>query len=439
MRGLVLGMLVIVLVVVAYLVLASGSAQTYHLLFTDASQLVKGNQVQVGGVPVGSVTDISLTSDNLAEVTISVDSPIAPLHQGTTAEIRTPSLAGVANRFVALSPGPNNAPELGAGATLPTTATRSAVDLDQIFDTLDPSTRQALQEIIQGSATQYQGASAQINAAIPYFSPALGAADHLLAELGGDQAALTNFVVATSGAVSAIAARAPQLSSLVANADQALGAIGAQNRALTAGLRQLPATLRQGNTTLANLTPTLDALTSLVDISKPDTRTLATLLRALAPLLHEARGPVTSLSLAISRPGPRNDLTDVALGLPALQRQLAHASPDTVASLQAATPITTFLRPYAPDLIGFLRSFGQNASYYDADGHYAHVSAIFADFAGGTGNTLTPTNPIQGLANLQTGQTRRCPGAATPAPADGSAPFTDGGRLDCVPAEVPKG
>ena len=64
---------------------------------------------------------------------------------------------------------------------------------------------------------------------------------------------------------------------------------------------------------------------------------------------------------------------------------------------------------------------------------------MFANFTAAGNNTLTPTNPTTGLANLQTGQTKRCPGAAAPAPADGSAPFTDGGKLDCSPSEVPKG
>ncbi len=438
-RGVVVGLLVFVLLIVAYLVLSSNSARTYHLLFTDASQLVKGDQVQVGGVPVGNVTDISLTNDNLAEITITVSSPIAPLHEGTTAQIRSPSLSGVANRFVALAPGPNNEPTLPDGATLGVTSTQSAVDLDQVFNTLDAPTRRALQHVIQGSAVQYAGASKAIQESLPYFSPALSSADHLLAELDLDQAAFLNFVVATSKTVTTIASRAPQLSSLVQNADQTFGAIGAQNQALTAGLRQLPATLAQGNTTLANLTPTLDALTQLVDASKPTTPDLTKLLRALAPLLAESQGPVTNLGLAISRPGPNNDLTDAAFDLPALAHAVDKAAPASITALQASLPITTFIRPYAPDLVGALRSFGQSANYFDADGHYARVSLVYSDFASGGNNTLVPTNPIAGLANLETGQTKRCPGAAAAPTADGSAPFTAGGTLDCSPSQVPGG
>jgi len=438
-RGLAVGALVLVLAIVGYLVFHRGTTYTYHLLFTDAGQLVKGDQVQVGGVPTGSITSITLTTNNLAEVTITVSSPIAPLHQGTTAQIRSPSLSGEANRFVSLSPGPNNAPTLPNGATLGTSSTTGIVDLDAVFDTLDPRTRRALQQVIQGSATQYDGVARENNEALQYFAPALSSADHLLAQLDSDQALFTNFIVATAKTVTAIAARAPQLSSLVQNAGTAFAAIGSQSQALTAGLRQLPGTLQAGNKTFADLTPTLAALTQLVNVSKPDTKTLAPFLRALTPLLNESVGPVTNLALATSRPGPNNDLTDVALDLPALQQVLSHAVPDSIAASQASLPVVSFFRPYAPDFVGALRGAGQSAGYYDASGHYARTSVVYANFGESGTNTLTPVNPIEGLAGLQTGQTRRCPGAAAQAPADGSAPYTEGGTLACNPSEVPQG
>ena len=69
----------------------------------------------VAGQPIGKVDDIDLTDDAQADVTISVDEP---LHEGTTAIIRATSLSGVANRYVSITPGPDNGPELDDGATL---------------------------------------------------------------------------------------------------------------------------------------------------------------------------------------------------------------------------------------------------------------------------------------------------------------------------------
>ena len=153
-----------VVLIVAYLVFAGGGGATYQLIFAEAGQLVRGDEVQVGGVPVGSVTGIALTHDYKAKVTIHVDSSLTPLHLGTVAQVRVPSLSTVAARYIALTPGPNSAPALPAGATLPSSATREVVDLDQLFNTLNPKTRVGLQQVIRGFAEQYAGSSRAVGA-----------------------------------------------------------------------------------------------------------------------------------------------------------------------------------------------------------------------------------------------------------------------------------
>ncbi len=152
-RGLAVGALGVA-VVVAILLLTGGNKHTYTLVFQNAGQLVKDNDVQIGGRRVGRVSDIRLSKNNLAEVKIQLDEPYAPLHQGTTAVIRSGSLSGVANRFISLTPGANSAPKLDDGAELGLDKTTTSVDLDELFDTIDPRTRKALQEVIQGSSTQ---------------------------------------------------------------------------------------------------------------------------------------------------------------------------------------------------------------------------------------------------------------------------------------------
>ena len=203
-------------------------------------------------------------------------------------------------------------------------------------------------------------------------------------------------------------------------------------------MAQLPATLEQGNRTFAQLPSTFAALHRLVNVAGPDTKLLAPFFTRLTPLVVAAGPVLHSLSLALSRPGPSNDFTDAALALPALAQILESGSPNGVKALQESVPVTAFFGPYAPDLEGAVRDFGTSAGYYDADGHYARVSPVFDDFKLGANNTLTPVNPPQGLQGLQTQQLLRCPGAAaTPSPADGSAPFTDNGQLGCDPTQVP--
>ena len=83
-----------------------------HLIFENGGQLVSGNQVLVGGQPIGTVDSITLTDDRNADVSITVDEP---LHEGTTAVIRATSLSGIANRYVSITPGANNEPDSPTG------------------------------------------------------------------------------------------------------------------------------------------------------------------------------------------------------------------------------------------------------------------------------------------------------------------------------------
>lgn len=437
-RVLAVGALALVVLVIALLVFAGGGGATYQLMFNESPQLVKGDQVQVGGVPVGSVTDIVLTKDFKARVTIHIESSLAPLHHGTTAQVRVPSLSSVANRYIALSPGPNNYPAYPNGATLPSSVTGEVTDIDELFNTLNPKTRKGLQEFIQGTAEQYEGAGRELGESTEYFGPFLAASDHVFAEIASDQPAFESFLVEGAKAVSTIAAHKQELSELVGHADTTFGAIGSQQTQITEGLDRLSSTIRQGNRTFAELPATFAALKELVDASRPTTGSLTKLLSELRGLVTVATEPVHNFKLTFSRPGANNDLTDLVRALPALAKELSSASPSSVTALKESVPITAFFGPYAPDLTGTLRTFGQAASYYDGNGGYARVSPLLPDFTLGSNETLTPaSSPQAALSGLKSGQLRRCPGAATEPAADGSSPFVDGELLSCDPSEVP--
>src|SRR5436190_18419093 len=310
-RGVALGALAVAVVVVAVILLRGGSEHTYKLRFENAGQLVKDDDVQVGGRRVGSVRKIELTNHNLAQITIAVDNDFAPLHDGTTATIRATSLSGVANRYVALTPGANSNRKLADGDTLGTDKTTTPVDLDQLFNTLDPKTRKGLQRVIQGTATQYEGQGPNVQKAAKYFSPALSTSSRLVRELNRDSQTFQDFIVNSSRTVTAIASRRDDLTNLVSNANTTAKAIGDQNVALARALGLLPATLRQANTTFVNLRATLDDLDVLVAASKPATKRLAKFFKQLRPLVRDAEPTIADLRVLIRRKGPNNDLTDL--------------------------------------------------------------------------------------------------------------------------------
>jgi len=442
-RGVALGALAVAVVVVAVILLRGGDQHTYKLVFQNAGQLVKDDDVQVGGRRVGSVRKIELTNDNQAQITIAVDNDFAPLHEGTTAIIRATSLSGVANRYIALTPGANSNQKLDDGSTLGTDKTTTPVDLDQLFNTLDPKTRKGLQGVIQGTAAQYEGQGPNVQKAAKYFSPSLSTTSALVRELNRDSQTFQDFIVNSSRTVTAIASRSDDLTNLVSNTNTTAKAIGDENVALARALGLLPSTLRQANTTFVNLRSTLDDLDVLVAASKPATKNLAKFFARLRPVVKDARPTIHDLSLLIRRKGANNDLVDLLRKMPKLQSTAKPVFAHSITALNKTEPVVKFIRPYTPDFVGWLRDFGQGAANYDANGHYARIQPIFNTFSfadNPSGGVLTPIPNSQRLTGLQTGQVKRCPGAASQPPEDGSAPWRDtDNSLDCDPALVPPG
>jgi phospholipid/cholesterol/gamma-HCH transport system substrate-binding protein len=431
--------LLVAVVVVGYLLLGTGGGTTYTLIFQSASQLVRDNDVQIGGRRVGSVQSIGLTDDNQAAIKISLDDDFAPLHEGTTATIRLTSLSGVANRYIALSPGPSNAKTLDAGTTLPAEDTTSTVDLDQIFNTLDPKTRKGLSNLIQGFGTQYAGKGPQANESLKYFAPALSSTSALASALTADQKTFEQFVANTAGLVTTLSERSNEVTDLIGNANTTAAAVAAENVSLSEALGVLPQTLRQGSTTFVNLRSTLDDLDKLVNASKPASKNLAPFLKDLQPLLRDANPTLSKLAKTFGQPGPSNDLQDALADSPALAQNVGTGAPNTIKALEKATPVLKFLRPYTPEFVGWLRDFGQTTSNYDANGHYARVQPVFDNYNLDGNNTLQPKSRSALLQDFTHGQVARCPGTASQAPVDGSAPFRDvNGTLDCDPSlQVP--
>src|SRR3712207_2370506 len=118
-----LGALLLAVALVVVLLFGRGDGYTAKLLTENASQLVKGDLVQVAGTPVGKVTSIKLTPNGQAVIGITVSDDYAPLRQGVRAVIRQASLSGIANRYIDLQQGSGTGAKIPSGATLPATTT----------------------------------------------------------------------------------------------------------------------------------------------------------------------------------------------------------------------------------------------------------------------------------------------------------------------------
>jgi phospholipid/cholesterol/gamma-HCH transport system substrate-binding protein len=437
--------------VYAAVLLLGGGGGGYQVKarFENASQLVKGNLVEVSGIPAGKVEDIKLTPDGQAELTLSIDSNYAPLRRGTLATVRQASVSGVANRYIDLRLPGQKEPAIPDGGVIDQNSTTTAVDLDEIFNTLDPKTRHDLQQVIKGSANQHRGRGTELNAGLLYLNPSLQASSRMFRELNSDSRLLERFVVSSSNLVTDLADRRDDLAGLVDHLATTTTAIGDQQAALADSIQQLPPFLRRANTTFLNLRATLDDLQPLVDDSKPVAKKLRPFLAELRPLAQDARPTFRDLSTLLKQPGDANDLIDLTNAQVPLRdiavrdvrengKERDGAFPASTEALKQATPQVAYLRPYTVDLLGWFDDFSHSGTY-DALGASSRVG-IYASAFSLIDGQLTPVPPALRdqvfQATASTDQRNRCPGGGDHKSDDGSRPWKPSGDYNCDPSQV---
>ena len=437
--------------VVAAWILFMGGSETYEVKarFQNASQLVKGNLVQVSGQKIGQVTDITLTDDGQAEVTLEIEADYAPLRRGTEIVVRQASLSGIANRYLDLRLPPQSAESIPSGGRIEQTSTTTAVDLDQLFNTFDPETRKSLSGVLRGSARQFRGRAQEFNAGIAYLNPSLAASSRLFRELNRDSGLLERFIVSSSRLVTDVADRREDLAGLVDDLATTTTAIGDEQAALQEAIGRLPDFMRRANTTFLNLRGALDDLDPLVEDSKPVARKLRPLLAELRPLARDARPTIRDLSRLIRRRGADNDLIeltngqvpvrDVAVGpVEENGKEREGALPASAKALRASTPMLSYARPYATDLLGWFDDFS-HSGLYDALGGVSRVAPHTNAFLFLNGQ-LQPVPPeLRGLAfksTAETDQVNRCPGGGEHPATDGSSPWKPTPDYHCDETQV---
>ena len=405
-----------------------GSDYVVHAQFQNASQLVKGDLVQVAGAPIGKVKAIKLTDDGKADIKMAItDDRYKPLRDGTRALIRQASLSGVANRYIDLQLAPDSAPKIDSGGLIPESRTTTAVDLDQLFNTFDPKTRDALRRLIRGYGTAYGGRGKETNLGWLYLNPSLAASSRLFEELNHDTPLLRDFVVDSSKLVTTIAERRNDLSALIENLAKTTGALGRQKTALADAIHTFPDFMRRSNTTFVNLRATLDDLTGLINDTKPVTPKLRRFVAELRPLAIEARPTLRDLSALIQKKGKSNDLIELTnssvpvrdIGVGPIQRNgkmRQGALPASTDALRQSIDEVSYARPYAVDLVGWFDDFS-HSGVYDALGGGSRAAAhvnLPTSVGAVLPNSLGLKDMILPLVNGQAvslNQRNRCPGA----------------------------
>jgi phospholipid/cholesterol/gamma-HCH transport system substrate-binding protein len=423
-----------VIVVVAILLLSSGASYVVNADFADAGQLVTGDQVEVGGISIGSIEGISVTQDGQADIKMGItDQRFIPFHVGTSATIRAPGVAGIANRYLAIDPGPSNNTPIADGGVLPPGSTTGIVDIDMLLDSLDKPTRQHLVGIFTNGANAF-GAPADANNDFRLLDPAVSQTSLLGAELLRDQPALNAVIGSTANTLAALDAGHGDLGQTVSSLASVLETIASARGSLSDALGRTTDVLHRLEVTMGGLRATLPAVSKMLVQARPTVTPLIGLLQqvvpdtaALTPALADLRAQLPLLRIALE-------------GFPKLARLALPALSSTTTALVRSTPIFAGLRPYTFDLMaGAITLIGAvQYSYYDALGHYARETIAGGQASlSGLLSLLPPVNfPVPSAPSYRTGVIARCPGGAAESAPDHSNPWVPSKSL-CNPADDP--
>jgi phospholipid/cholesterol/gamma-HCH transport system substrate-binding protein len=112
-----------------------GSRASYRAEFTDVTGLIKGDDVRIAGVKVGSVEKVKLVRRSVAEVTFSV---VKEQRLSTDIQVRIRYRNLVGQRYLALSEGAGPDRRLAEHGLIPLSQTRPALDLTVLFNGFKP-------------------------------------------------------------------------------------------------------------------------------------------------------------------------------------------------------------------------------------------------------------------------------------------------------------
>lgn len=352
--------------------------EDYEVQFVmpSAAQLIDGAPVWVEGQQAGNISGLR-AEDGKAIVTVAVSDEYAPLHEGTTSRVEWQSVLG--ERVVAINPGPQQNPTIPSGAMYE--AESGQMEVDQVLNALDEPTRKRLQSLLQGLAETTDGREQAMRQTLKTAGPTVQALGQILEAVGRDGPAIRDLVTQLRSMSKALASQHGQLSDSVSNLTRFTGTMAEQQQQLKKGLAELPPTLDVARDTLDDVPKAVDATTPLLSELGPVSQKLGSVSRDLSPVLKDLRPSVAQLR-------PTLEATQLLLNHTPGLLDAAHGTfPRATAMMRQYAPAVYWLRPYTPELVGWLHNWGQNFAGYDSQGHFWSAGLS----PGATGNNNQPS------------------------------------------------
>jgi virulence factor Mce-like protein len=290
---------VTVLVIVVAMFLAYNANQglpfvpTYEVRaeLPSGANLVKGNEVRVGGLRVGFVDGVdteTIVEDGenkaVAVVDLKLDRQVEPLPIDTRVLVRPRSSLGL--KYVELTPGQSQESYV-AGATIPLANAGEPVEVDDLLNTFDDRLREDTRTTLVGLGDALAGRGQSVNAALAELPALFRGLAEVMDVLNDESTELDQFFVQIGRTMGQVAPVARVQAELVIEAADTLEALSRDPAALQATIEGAP--------------PTLDEGIQSFPVDRPFLADLADLSRRLRPAAQELPRSLPAINSALVR------------------------------------------------------------------------------------------------------------------------------------------
>lgn len=360
---------------------ASGDAYETSVVLDSASNLVEDGPVMVNGFEAGHVRSIRVENGK-AVVRLSLDDDFAPLHEG--ARVVMSWKATLSERRLEITDGPEKNAQVPDGGMIPGEQP-SPVELDDVLAALDAPTRKHLSSLLKSLNRTLDGHEADTAATVKSAGPALEALGRIAQEVGADEPAIRNLVIRLNQIMAILGQRDDKLRSTVDSLSGLTAEVADRRTELRDTLNELPPTLKSLQGTMQGLDDVSDDVVPLLEDLEPATAKLGPLARDLKPVMQDLRPLAADLRPALAA------TSELLTYTPGLLDRTDDLVPDAEKTLTKSASAVDYMRPYAPETVGYLSTWASAFANWDANGNFARiVGAVGASSANVNPDALPP-------------------------------------------------
>ena len=309
----------------------------YRMAFTNLQGVQPGRvPVDVAGVKAGAITKEQLV-DGQPVLTIAIASQYAPLYRNAVVKLRP--FTPLDNLYLDItSRGTPSAGKLGS-EILPTSQTVSPVQISNVLDVFNASTRTNLSSLIDELGSGLHGNGQELRYGFEQLMPFLETAKQISTAVTAQGSDLRQLIHASGSIMQTLALRDHQLTGFITTANSTLGAISQRDPAFGATLSELPPMMSALQSSLSTLQssethidPALQSLGSVASALPDGLSGLRTLAVSAQPALQSLT-PVSAKLLPFA-----SVLRPTAADLRTAVSRLHYQAPQINASTATITP-----------------------------------------------------------------------------------------------------